>query len=442
MPASVVTACRACGGELSLEMVDLGEHPLSNAFLTEARLELPEPRYPLRVVVCARCRLAQLDRNVPPSQIFDADYAYFSSISASWVAHARAFAEQAIPRFGLDSRSLVVEVASNDGYLLRHFQAQAIPVLGIEPSANVAAAAQALGIETEVRFFNQEVAAALVAGGRRADLLIGNNVLAHVPDIDGFVAGLAVLLAPHGVVSLEFPHLLRLLEQVQFDTIYHEHYSYLSLLAVEALLERHGLMVFDVEALPTHGGSLRLLASHEDGPWAGKDGRQDARIAALRAEEAAAGLDEETPYRRFSEAVPRTVARIRDHLQAARSRGERIAGLGAAAKGNTLLNACGIGPELIDLLVDSSPQKQGRYAPGSRLPIEPPEALARLEPGLVVVLPWNLEEELIAQNAKVFDWGGQFLIPIPEPRLVTRQDWYSGAGREAAQEAASKTVPS
>lgn len=411
--AEAVTACRSCGGALSLELVDLGAQPLANGYLTEAALARPEPRYPLRAVVCDDCRLVQLDHGVPPAMLFS-DYAYLSSTSSSWLAHAQRFAEAAIPRFGLGPESLVVEVASNDGYLLRHFGERGVPVLGIEPAANVAATARALGIPTEVRFFDRACAEALRAEGRRADLLVANNVLAHVPDINGFVAGLSRLLAPEGRLSLEFPHLLRLLEQVQFDTIYHEHVFYYSLLSAERLLARHGLTVIDVEQLPTHGGSLRLWAGHRD---VSVDAVMPA-VAELRAEEAAAGLAGTAVYRAFADAVPALIESLLAVLREARGQGQRIVGLGAAAKGNVLLNAAAIGPALIDCLLDASPTKQGRFAPGSRLPILPPERLTELRPDLVVILPWNLEAELIAKHRAVFDWGGRFLVPIPAPRLV------------------------
>ena len=414
MSSPSTQACRFCGGALSLVMTDLGSLPLADSFLCETALAVPEPRYPLRVLVCDACRLAQVEETVAPETIFTDDYPYFSSVSRSWVAHAGAFAEAAVTRFGLGPESLVIEVASNDGYLLRHFRDRGVPVLGIEPSANVAAVAQAEGLRTRVHFFGRETAAALVAEGRRPDLLIGNNVLAHAPDINDFVGGLAALLEPWSVLSLEFPHLLRLLEAVQFDTIYHEHCYYLSLLAVERVLARHGLAVYDLEELPTHGGSLRLTVrpafpERDDAP---------AALAAVRRAEAEAGLGDEAPYRAFAEAVPRVRDALLTVLREAKAAGRTIAGYGAAAKGNTLLNVCGIGRELIDFVVDANPHKQGRYTPGSHLPIHPPEKLDEARPDLVLILPWNLEREIVGLNARVFDWGGRFLVPIPAPRLI------------------------
>ena len=402
------STCRSCGAALSQTFVDLGETPLANSYPGAADLDRPDRCYPLHARVCDGCFLVQVDAVVPSEAIFS-DYAYFSSYSESWVAHARRFTEMARQRFSLGRDSLVVEVASNDGYLLRHFVDGGIPVLGVEPAANVAAVAEAAGVPTEVRFFGRETATDLVADRKAADLVVGNNVLAHVPDLNDFVAGLGALLKPGGVVSLEFPHVLRLMEEVQFDTIYHEHFSYFSLIALEPVLARHGLRLFDVETLATHGGSLRLLACragcerHEDGPG----------LHAVRDAERTAGLDQLSTYTGFAERVAEVKAALRNFLETAKRDGKSVAAYGAAAKGNTLLNTCGVGTDLIDYVVDASPHKQGRYLPGSRLPIVGPERLAETRPDYVLILPWNLRHEIVGQNPAVGDWGGRFVVPIP-----------------------------
>lgn len=401
--------CRFCGTALRQRFADLGTMPLANAYVPPERRDEPEPSYPLRAWVCSDCRLVQADAFVPPEDIFS-DYAYFSSYSDSWVEHARRFTEIARRRFGLDAGSQVIEVASNDGYLLRHFVAAGVPALGIEPAANVAAVARAAGVPTEARFFGIDTADDLVARGLAADLVVGNNVLAHVPDINDFVGGLARVLKPDGVVSVEFPHLLRMIEEVQFDTIYHEHFYYLSLLAVERVFAAHGLKVFDVEELPTHGGSLRVLAArtgsaaHVEAPG----------LAKVRGDERAAGLDGDAVYAGFQERL----APIRDglvaFLAAARRERKTVAAYGAAAKGNTLLNFCGVTTEAIDYVVDRNPHKQGRALPGSRLPIYPPERLPETKPDFVLILPWNIKEEVVASNAVVREWGGRFVVAVPE----------------------------
>jgi len=402
-------ACRLCGAALTHSFVDLGAMPLANSYLTASELDRPQPAYPLHARVCDSCRLVQVEDAVPPDAIFS-DYAYFSSYAHSWVAHAKRYAEAMTPRFGLGADSLVVEVASNDGYLLQHFVALGVPVLGIEPAANVAEAAEAIGVPTRVMFLGRETAAALVAEGVTADLIAGNNVLAHVPDLNDFVAGLATLLKPDGVLTMEFPHLMRLVEGVQFDTIYHEHFSYLSLLAVENAFARHGLAVFDVAELPTHGGSLRVFARH-----AGSAAHPELpSVQAMRDTEAKAGLDRDAYYDGFA---PR-VAAVRDGLLAfldkAHAESKTVAAYGAAAKGNTLLNFCGVGPDRIEFVVDANPHKQGHWLPGSRLPIHAPAKLKEARPDYVLILPWNLRREIATDHAYIGDWGGRFVVAVPE----------------------------
>lgn len=401
--------CRFCDAILEHGFVDLGSTPLANSFLTAEQLERPEPRYPLHVSVCDRCWLVQADAFVSPEEIFS-DYAYFSSISESWVEHARRYVTMARERFGLDERSQVVEVASNDGYLLKHFVAAGVPVLGIEPAENVAQVARRIGVPTEARFFGLDTAASLVARGLAADLVIANNVLAHAPDINDFVGGLARVIKPEGVVSLEFPHLLRLIEGAQFDTVYHEHFYYLSLLAVEKIFASHGLAVFDVEELPTHGGSLRVFARRTDaGPVAAEPG-----VGKVRRDEAASGIDRVEVYDAFQDRVAPIREELLAFLKQARAEGRKVAAYGAAAKGNTLLNFCGIGTDLIDYVVDRSPAKQGLFMPGSRLPILPPERIFEARPDYLLILPWNIRDEVVASNRGIADWGGRFIVAIPE----------------------------
>ncbi len=402
-------SCRFCGRELEHLFADLGMSPLANSYLEPAELGGMEPFYPLRVMVCDGCFLVQLPELATREEIFS-DYAYFSSYSDTWLAHAEAYAEAVSERFGIGADSHVVEVASNDGYLLRYFRRRGVPVLGIEPAANVAAAAEQAGIPTLVEFFGAELGRRLAAESRGADLLVANNVLAHAPDVNDFVAGLAAALNPGGVVTLEFPHLLRLMAENQFDTIYHEHFSYLSLATAAAVLRAHGLEPFDVEELPTHGGSLRLFARRAEG---GAPASAPA-VERVLADERRAGLDTLEPYRRFAEQVQVTKRRLLAFLLAAKERGDSIAGYGAAAKGNTLLNYCGIGTDFLDYVVDRSPHKQGRYLPGSHLPIHPPSRLAETRPELVFILPWNLKEEIMEQMAAVKEWGGSFFVAIPE----------------------------
>ncbi len=406
-------SCRFCGAPLTRTFADLGHTPLANSYVPLDAADQPDPRFPLHARVCDACLLVQVEDVTTPESIFS-EYAYFSSYAASWVEHARRFTEMARQRFGLGPDSLVVEVASNDGYLLRHFKDAGVPVLGIEPAANVAEAATALGIPVEVRFFGLETARDLAARGRTADLLVGNNVLAHVPDLNDFVAGLAHLLKADGVVSVEFPHLLNLIREVQFDTIYHEHFCYFSLLVVEAVFARHGLRVFDVERLTTHGGSLRVLACRADSAAH----PEQPGVVSVRAEEAAAGLHLPETYDGFN----LKVAAVRDALLAfldrAKAEGKTVVAYGAAAKGNTLLNFCGIGTGQIAYVVDRNPHKQNRLLPGSRLPVYAPEKIAETKPDYVLILPWNIAAEVTATMAHVRDWGGRFVIPVPTTTVL------------------------
>jgi hypothetical protein len=386
-----------------------------------------EPFYPLHVLVCESCLLVQIEAIVGPEELFGSgDYAYFSSYSDSWLAHARAYTERMIGRFGIDRRSRVVEVASNDGYLLQYFHEKGVPVLGIEPASNCAAAAREKGIETEVAFFGRETARRIVAERGVADLLIGNNVLAHVPDLDDFVAGLEILLAPDGVVTMEFPHLMRLVEGNQFDTIYHEHYSYFSLGTVEQVFAQYGLVLFDVEELPTHGGSLRIYARHAQC----SEEPVEPAVHALRAREEAAGMRRLEYYTGFAERVHETKRRLLGFLIGARRAGKRVAGYGAPGKGNTLLNYCGIRTDFIDYTVDRSPHKQGNYLPGSRIPIHAPERIFETKPDYVLILPWNLKDEIMDQMAGIQAWGGRFVVPIPELKIFAGS---SPAARDDAQ---------
>lgn len=372
-----------------------------------------EPFYPLHAYVCERCFLVQLSQVVSPAELFT-DYAYFSSYSETWLRHAEAYANMAIERFGLNDRSQVIELASNDGYLLQYFVAKGVPVLGIEPAANVAAVAVEKGIPTVVKFFGEATAKQLVAQGTRADLIIGNNVLAQVPDVKDFLRGVKLLLGPRGVVTMEFPHLMRLIDLNQFDTIYHEHFSYFSFTTVEKIFAAHGLTIFDVEELPTHGGSLRTYGCHRE-----DTGRSlSARVTELREREKAAGLLRLETYISFGEKVKETKRRILDFLTTSKQRGKSIAGYGAPAKGNTLLNYCGIRSDFIDYTVDRSPHKQGRFTPGTHIPILDPEKIRETKPDYLFILPWNLKDEIIKQMGYVRSWGGKFVVPIPRVEVL------------------------
>jgi hypothetical protein len=408
-PEQPTPQCRFCGELLSRTFADLGSMPLANSYLASIEDADREQAYPLHARVCGACRLVQVDDAVPPGAIFS-DYAYFSSNSRTWVDHARAFSEMARRRFALTPQSQVVEVASNDGYLLQHFVAADIPVLGVEPAANVAAAAEAAGVATRVAFFGRELAQQLRGEGFSADLLLGNNVLAHVPDLNGFAAGLALLLKDDGVLTMEFPHLLRLIEDVQFDTIYHEHFSYFSLLTVDRVFARHGLRLFDVEELPTHGGSLRIFACREESTQR----PTGAGLATVRDAESRAGLDGDDVYSRFQDRAGAVRDALRTFLAGVRNDGKRLAAYGAAAKGNTLLNYCGIDAGDIPYVVDVSPHKQGRYLPGSHIPIRPVEYLREDRPDYVLILPWNLRNEIITDHGYIRDWGGRFVVAVPQ----------------------------
>ncbi len=406
--------CRFCGGALALSFADLGMSPLSNAFLRAGQLDRMEPFYPLHARVCEQCFLVQLEQFAAPEALFGGEYAYFSSYADSWLEHAAAYAEAMTGRFGLGAGSRVVEIASNDGYLLQYFVQRGIPVLGIEPADNVAAAAEAKGVPTVRRFFGTATARELAASGKQADLLVGNNVLAHVPDLNDFVAGLAVLLKPGGVITLEFPHLLRLMAEGQFDTIYHEHFSYFSFLAAERVFAAHGLTLFDVERIPTHGGSLRVYGRHE----ADCAKRVAASVPALRALEREAGLERAQTYAAFADRVQEAKRHLLRFLIDARDAGKRVAGYGAPAKGNTLLNYCGVRSDLLEYTVDRSPHKQGLYLPGTHIEISHPDRIAATRPDYVLILPWNLTGEIVAQMAHVRSWGGRFVVPIPRARVL------------------------
>jgi hypothetical protein len=405
--ARTITACRACGGGFGPVFCDLGTMPVANSYVPADRAEEPEPAFPLRCVVCRDCRLVQLDTVVDEAGIFT-DYAYFSSASASWLAHAADYARTVTGRLGLGPRSFVAEVASNDGYLLRNFVAAGIPCLGVEPAANVAAAARASGVPTENRFFGLGAAQDIVAARGHADLVIANNVLAHVPEVNDFAAGLAHLAGPHGTLTVEAPHLLRLVDGVQFDTIYHEHYAYWSLLAMERLLARHGLHAFDVERLATHGGSIRVFA-------AASARRDSPGLREIRAEEAARSLERDAFYGGFDARVRRTLAGFRAWLAETRGAGRRIGAYGAAAKGNTLLNAAGVTAADILAVADRSPAKQGRLLPGSRIPVVTPEALLAMPLDEILVLPWNIGAEISAY-LRGAGFRGRIVTAVPEMR--------------------------
>lgn len=406
-----MSGCRFCHKPLTRSFVDLGLQPLANSYVPLAKAGQPEPRYPLHARVCDSCLLVQVDHDVPAEAIFS-DYAYFSSYATSWVEHARQYAAAMTERFRLGPQSLVVEVASNDGYLLQHFKAAGIGVLGVEPAANVAAVAEQKGIPSEVAFFNRETAERLKAAGKAADLMAANNVMAHVPELNQFIAGFAVLLKPQGVLTVEFPHLLNLIEQVQFDTIYHEHYSYLSLLAAEKIFAAHGMRVFDVEELPTHGGSLRLYVCHR-----GADHADTLGLARLRKKEAVAGLDTLAAYDDFASRVVVVREELRGFLAAAKTDGKKVCAYGAAAKGNTLLNYCGITAQEIAAAYDKNPHKQQHLLPGSQIPIRAPEAIAEDRPDYLLILPWNLKKEIAAEQAQIRGWNGHFVIAIPQLQI-------------------------
>ncbi len=405
--------CRFCGAAVRTTFADLGMSPPCQTHIEARQLNDMERFYPLHARVCGNCFLVQLEEYVAPAEIFS-EYAYFSSYAASWVEHTRQYAELMRETLGLDRNSLVMEIASNDGYLLQHFVRAGVPVLGIEPAANVAKVATERGIRTEVCFHGRRTAADVVGKYGQADLVLGNNVLAHVPDLNDFVAGMKLLLKPGGVLTMEFPHLQRLMEGNQFDTIYHEHFSYFSFLTVTKVFAAHGLTLFDVEELPTHGGSLRIYGRHADDssrPVA-------ARAEQLLAREHALGFDRLETYRTFAEQVKRTKRRVLSLLIDLKSQGKTLVGYGAPGKGNTLLNYCGIRTDILDYTVDRNPYKQGKYTPGTHIPILAPEQITQTRPDYILILPWNLQEEITAQMAHVREWGCRFIVPIPEPKVL------------------------
>jgi len=412
MTPSSRSGCRFCGTPIEHSVVDLGMSPLCESYLSATQIDQVEPFYPLHVFVCGKCFLVQLKEYVSAEHIFS-DYAYFSSYSDSWLAHAKAYTEHMTECFGLGPKSLVVELASNDGYLLQYFVAKGIPSLGIEPAANVAKAAEEKGVPTLVKFFGVAAATELAGQDKRADLLLGNNVLAQVPDLNDFVAGMRILLSPQGVITMEFPHLLRLMEENQFDTIYHEHFSYFSLYATEKIFAAHGLTLFDVEEIPTHGGSLRIFARHAE------DASRpvSSRIHELRAREEAVGTNQLRSYSSFSEQVKETKRKLLDFLIHAKREGKHIVGYGAPGKGNTLLNYCAIRTDFLDFTVDRSPHKQGKFLPGTHIPIFHPDRIREARPDYLFILPWNLKDEIMKQNAFIRDWGGRFVVPIPEVKV-------------------------
>jgi hypothetical protein len=410
--ATSEAGCRLCGEPLRRVFVDLGMSPLCESYVAPAQLDEMEPFFPLRVFVCERCFLVQLEEYVGPEAIFS-NYAYFSSYSDSWVEHARHYVDAVSRRFGLGQDSFVIEVASNDGYLLQHFVRRGVPVLGVEPARNVAKIARERGIPTLSAFLGERSARELVTSHRLADLVVANNGFAHVPDLHDFTAGLATLLAASGVITLEFPHLLRLVEENQFDTIYHEHFSYLSFHTARRALAEHGLVVFDVEELGTHGGSLRVYAQHEtSGAWGTTD-----MVEALAEREERAGIKDIAYYESFGRRVDETKRALLSFLIQAKREGKTIAGYGAPGKGNTLLNYCGIRTDFLDYTVDRSPHKQGLYLPGTRIPIHHPDRIAQTRPDYVLILPWNLRDEIVEQLAYVREWGGRFVVAIPEVRI-------------------------
>ena len=404
--------CRFCAAPLTRVFVDLGLSPPSNALVTPAHAEEPEAFFPLRTYVCDQCLLVQLPQFQTPDEIFH-EYPYFSSYSTSWLEHVERYARSARERFLLDAKSFVIELASNDGHLLKFFKEAGIEVLGIEPAANVAAVARANGVPTLCEFFGRKLARELVASGRSANLVVANNVLAHVPDLNDFVAGVADLLAPEGVVTFEFPHLARLIEAGEYDTIYHEHFSYFSLICVRKILDAHGLRGFDVETLRTHGGSLRIYAAKKDSQFTESD-----NVCRIVEDERAAGFETGAAYENFESRVKESKRAFVEFLQDAAARGKRVAGYGAPAKATTLLNYCGVGTDLVAFTADKNPYKQGKFIPGVRIPIYSPEKIFEAKPDYVVIFPWNIRDEIAAQMADIRNWGGQFVIPIPKAQVL------------------------
>lgn len=405
--------CRFCNADLNYSVINLGMSPLCQKHVKPEHTNHMEKFYPLHAYICNKCWLMQLEEFATPDEIFADEYAYFSSYSESWLQHARKYSEAMIDCFGLDEKSYVVEIASNDGYLLQWFMKKGIPVLGIDPAANVAAAAKQKGINTEVEFFGKNVAQKMAKKYKKADLLLGNNVLAHVPNINDFVAGMKEMLSDNGVITMEFPHLKCLIEQNQFDTIYHEHFSYLSFVAVNRIFAHHGITIFDVEELPTHGGSLRIYGRHTEN--ANKEITH--RVYELLQREIELGFEHIEYYSRFEEKVKETKRKILDFLIEAKRNGKTVVGYGAPGKGNTLLNYCGVRTDFIDYTVDMSPHKQGNFLPGTHIPILHPEVIKKTKPDYVFILPWNLKDEIIEQHKYIREWGGQFVVPIPEVKV-------------------------
>ncbi|HMG69755.1 MAG TPA: class I SAM-dependent methyltransferase [Gemmatimonadaceae bacterium] len=413
-PSPKPGCCRCCGTTLQHTVVDLGMSPLCESYVSAERRNAVERFYPLHVWVCGQCFLVQVEEYVTGEEIFT-DYAYFSSYSDSWLDHSRRYVDQMIRELDLTPASKVIEVASNDGYLLQYFAQRGIPVLGIEPAANVAVVAEEKGVPTLVKFFGRETARELVANGESPDLLLGANVLAQIHDLNDFVDGMRILLNPRGTITIEFPHLLRMIDGNQFDTVYHEHFSYFSLYSAERIFAANGLVIYDVEELPTHGGSLRIYARHEDDSTK----PETQRLRDLRARELAAGVDTLEYYSTFAERVQETKRRLLSFLIQAKSEGKRVVGYGAPGKGNTLLNYCGIRTDFVDFTVDRSPHKQGKYLPGTRIPVRHPDELREARPDYVLILPWNIKDEIMEQLAFIREWGGQFVVPIPEARVYS-----------------------
>jgi hypothetical protein len=409
LPTGIRPNCRFCHTPLRVNFVDLGMSPLCESYISADRLNKMEPFYPLHTFVCEKCFLVQLDEYVSPGEIFT-EYAYFSSYSDSWVQHAKVYTELVIERFRLSAESKVMEIASNDGYLLQHFVDRNIPVLGIEPAANIAEVAEKKGIPTIVKFFGENVANEIVKEHGHADLMIGNNVLAHVPDLNDFVSGIKVLLSRMGLITMEFPHLYRLMESNQFDTIYHEHFSYFSFITVEKVFLAHGMKIFDVEELITHGGSIRIYACHVEN----EDRRMSGRAQELREREIRDGFNKLEIYAAFEENVKETKRKLLEFLIEVKREGKAIAAYGTPGKGNTLLNYCGIRQDFIDYTVDRNPYKHSKFTPGTHIPIFPPEKIKETKPDYVLILPWNLKDEIMKQAEYIREWDGQFVIPIPE----------------------------
>jgi SAM-dependent methyltransferase len=407
-------SCRFCNTPLNQIFLDLGMSPLANSFLDTKMLNQKEPFYPLQTFVCDNCFLVQLEEFQSPENIFS-DYAYFSSYSESWLKHAENYVNMIMSRFRLDSNSFVVEIASNDGYLLQYFKKRNIPILGIEPAANIAKVAEEKGIPTLVKFFGVKTASDLVHAGKRSDLILGNNVLAHVPDLNDFIDGIKILLKENGIITMEFPHLLQLMQQNQFDTIYHEHFSYFSLLAVKKIFNQHGLEVFDVEKISTHGGSLRVYAKHSDDIVH----MITENVDKLLLEEKEFGLDKISTYKAFQRKIDSVKQDISNFFLDAKKNGKKIVCYGAPAKGNTLLNYCGIGLDVIEFTVDRSPYKQGMHLPGTHIPITSPEKIRDARPDYLVILPWNLKDEIMTQMSYIREWGGKFVVLIPEVQIYS-----------------------